>query len=417
MKSFRARILFAGSIAILIGSFLLFYSMYRVSNLNGLIVKDKVFFIPLTKEVTELNGLFQSYQLNINKIASEPANYTVYQIQNSPLKALIESKIDKISQMITTFYTNNPDLEAKKYLNNIEQVKKSFKDYNVAIVAIVQGLKVEDVNKNQEFAFVNIDKFYNIVKDADASVSTSINSIIASLDDSITTGSKDTSLRLGIVVKFLFFIWIIDVAFIFWMFIYIKKISSYIAKVASSVAKIDKNEFDIKDVTDSIPILSEKELFELGDKVTSLARNIYEGTNGFRNRISYVETDNTRQKIIANYTTAILNSMDTAVMVTDNLLKVSFVNAEFEKLWKVKNTSMVDVEIADLPFVRVVEGWHDSLSKIMLSDGKKDLISFSGEFRVSTKAKRNLELHIMPLRDQNPTRDMLGTVTIIRELA
>lgn len=416
MKSFRGRILFAGSIAVLIGSFLLFYSIYRVSSLDDLMVKDKVFFIPLTKELTELNGLYQSYEMNINKIASEPANYSVYQIQNSPLKALIEAKIDRISQMMNTFYAKNPHLDSKQYLDNMEQLKKSFKDYNVAIVAIVQGLKNEDFSKNQEFAFVNIDKFYNIVKDADTSVSSAINSIITLLDDSVTIGSKNTSLHLGIVVKFLFFIWIIDVAFIVWMFIYSRKISSYISKVSNAVAKIDKHEFDLNDVT-NLPIIVEKELFELGDIVTKLAKNIHDGTSGYRDRISYVETDNTRQKIIATYTTSILNSMNVPVMVTDNLLKVSFVNAEFEKLWKVKKTNMVDVEIADLPFVRVVEGWHDSLSKIMLSDGKKDLISFNGEFRVSTKAKRKLELHIMPLRDQNPTRDILGTVTIIRELA
>lgn len=416
MKSFRGRILFAGTIAVLIGSFLLFYSIYRVSSLDDLMIKDKVFFIPLTKEITELNGLYQSYEMNINKIASEPANYSVYQIQNSPLKALIEAKIDRILQMMNTFYAKNPHLDSKQYLDNMEQLKKSFKDYNVAIVAIVQGLKNEDFSKNQEFAFVNIDKFYSIVKDADTSVSSAINSIITLLDDSVTIGSKNTSLHLGIVVKFLLFIWIIDVAFIVWMFIYGRKVTSYITKVSNAVAKIDKHEFDVNDAT-NIPIRGEKELFELGDKVSKLAKNIHDGTSGYRDRISYVETDNTRQKIIATYTTSILNSMNVPVMVTDNLLKVSFVNAEFEKLWKVKKANMVDVEIADLPFVRVVEGWHDSLSKIMLSDGKKDLISFNGEFRVSTKAKRKLELHIMPLRDQNPTRDILGTVTIIRELA
>ena len=200
------------------------------------------------------------------------------------------------------------------------------------------------------------------------------------------------------------------------MIMYSKKISDYIFKVANSAARIRGDQFDPDDVSNNIPIVDEAELFDLADKITKLAKTVHDDSAGYVNRISFLENDNARQKIIATYTTSILNSINVPVMVTDSMLKVSFINAEFEKMWKIKKANIVDVDVADLPFMRMVDGWKDALSKVSLGDVKKPLLSFKGEFKVSSKTKRNLELQIMPLLDHN-AKDILGTLTIVKELA
>jgi transcriptional regulator with PAS, ATPase and Fis domain len=199
------------------------------------------------------------------------------------------------------------------------------------------------------------------------------------------------------------------------MLVYSKKISNYISKVSVSTGKIKGNDFKLEDVSRGIPMYNETELFDLADKVTKLATTVHNDTSNYKDRILHLENDNAKHRVISTYTTSILNSINLPIMVTDSLLKVSFVNSEFEKLWKIKSSNVVDVDIVDLPFVRVVDGWQESLSKITRDEKKKDFITFKGEFRVSTKTKRRLEFQIMPLKDQK-AREILGSLTIVKDL-
>jgi hypothetical protein len=412
MNTFRGRVLFVGSIAILFGSILLFYSIYRVNFLDDLIEKDKKFYVPMSRDVAGLEGLFQSYQMNINKMISEPAKYSVYDIQNSPLKSQIEGKIEKISQATANFYSTVNDQESKKYADSSDTINKSFRNYNLSAMAIVEAFTTEGKESNQEF--VNINKFFTIIKDSETSIITGINSLADSMDEKIVLGSVNAHHHFNRVMAFLFILWAIYIGAMLAMIIYSKKVSSYLFKISGAMAKIKSGQFDPEEISNSIPLVDEAELFELADKVTRLAKTVHEESTGYRDRISYLENDNARQKIIATYTTSMINSINVAVMVTDSLLKVSFVNAEFERLWKIKKTSVVDVEITDLPFIRMVDGWKDALSKVILGDGKKSLMTFNGEYKVSSKAKKELEFQIMPLREQN-AKDILGTLTIVRE--
>ncbi|MCX6112436.1 MAG: hypothetical protein NTY22_04015 [Proteobacteria bacterium] len=412
MNTFRGRILFAGIIAILIGSILLFYSIYRVSILNSLTEEDKSFYMPVAREVAGLGGLFQSHQFNINKIISEPARYNIYDIQNNPLKDQIETEIEKISRVVVNFYSKSQDQDIKKYLDNIDSINKSFRDYNLAAIAIIQAFASE--NKQKDQGAISVEKFFTIIKDSEASISTSINVLADSFDEKITLGSVNIHHYFNTVIWLLFIIWVLDIVFIVWMLVYSGKVSNYLLSVSDSVSKIKGDQFNPEDISNSIPIYDENDLFELANKVTRLAKSVHEDTSGYKDRISYLENDNTRQKIIATYTTSILNSINVAVMVTDSLLKVSFINAEFEKMWKMKKNSVVDVDIMDLPFIKLIDDWKEALSKTNIGDSKKDMITFKGEFKISSKTKRNLEFQIMPLKD-NSSRDIIGTMTIVRE--
>ena len=216
-------------------------------------------------------------------------------------------------------------------------------------------------------------------------------------------------------MKLLFVLWVLDIVFIIGMVVYSKKVSNYIFMVTDCVSKIKDDQFTPDDISNNIPIHDEIELFELADKITHLAKTIHDDSSGYKDRIHYLEGDNTKHKIVSAYMSSIFNSIDVAVMSTDSLLKVSFVNAEFERLWKMKRSSVVDTDVADLPFIKMIKGWSDALSKTVMGDNKKEIITFKGEFKISTKTKRNLEFHVMPLKDQN-TRDILGSLTVIREL-
>jgi len=413
MSTFRGRVLFAGIIAILMGSVLLFYSIYQVSILDNLTEKDKSFYVPISREVAALGGLFQSYRLNINKIVSEPTKYSTYEIQNSPLKSQIDMELEKISQTIVNFYSKDQEQETKKYLDNVDTISKLFRDYNVAAMAVVQALAQENQRKGQES--VDVDKFVSIVKDSDSAILSSINGLTDTLDERVTLGSINTHRYFDIVMKLLFILWVLDIVFIIGMVVYSKKVSNYIFMITDCVSKIKDDQFSPEDISNNIPIHDEAELFELADKVTHLAKTIHDNASGYKDRIHYLEGDNNKHKIIAAYMSSIFNSVDMAVMTTDSLLKVSFVNGEFERLWKMKRASLVDTDIAALPFIKTISGWGNALSKTVMGNNKKDIITFKGEFKTSTKSKRNLEFHVMPLKDQN-TRDILGSLTVIREL-
>ena len=413
MSTFRGRVLFAGIIAILMGSILLFYSIYKVSILDKLTDNDKSFYVPVSREVASLGGLFQSYRFNINKIVSEPSKYSVYDIQNSPLKSQIEMELEKISQTIVNFYSKDQEQETKKYLDSVDAITKSFRDYNVAAIAVEQAFSQESQKKGQDMA--NVDKFVSIIKDSENAILNSINGLTDSLDEKVTLGSINTHRYFDTVMKLLFVLWVLDIVFIIGMILYTKKVSNYIFMVTDCVSKIKEDSFTPDEISNNIPIHDEVELFELADKVTRLAKTIHDDSSGYKDRIHYLEGDNTTHRIVSTYMSSIFNSMNVAVMATDSLLKVSFVNSDFERLWKMKRSSVVDNDVADLLFIKTIKGWSDALSKTVMGDNKKDAITFKGEFKISTKTKRNLEFHVMPLRDQN-TRDILGSLTVIREL-
>ncbi len=391
----------------------MFYSIYRVSHIDSLVEQDKRFFIPANKELSYLEALFASYQLETNKMMSQPAKYDPYDIQNNPLKVQIDEKLELLSRMIYSFSSRYNMEDFAKNLDLIENISKSFRNYNVSATAIVEAFSKEARSDNQ--GFLNISEFVSIIRKSEDSIIRDINSLSHDWSQKIVLGSKSLARQFNSMTVILTILWIVLLLSMVLFAWYGKNLSDKIMAAAQALSKLLSGRYSPSDLISRLPNASDLEIFELLDGVSKLSKSISDDAEGFRNRINFLENDNARNKVVATYTSAILNSLDVAILVTDDLLRVSFVNESFEKIWKIKRSSVIDAELVDLPFVRMVEGWKDALSKVVLSETRDVGFNFKGEFKVSTKTKKKLEFKIMPLKSSSG-KELLGTVSIMREI-
>jgi hypothetical protein len=110
-----------------------------------------------------------------------------------------------------------------------------------------------------------------------------------------------------------------------------------------------------------------------------------------------------------------MNSLHDGVMITNDILKVSFVNLAFEKMWRVKRTTLLDKDAKELALINSVKGWKESLSKTLYSGvNSTKVVSIDVESKGSDKSSnKKLKMYIMPLKDLN-AKEVTGTITIIK---
>lgn len=413
MGTFKGRFFLIAFISFLLCSVFLFYSIYRVSHIDDLVEQDKRFFIPASKELSYLEALFSSYQLETNKMISQPAKYDPYDIQNNPLKVQIDEKLELLSRMVYSFSSRYNVEDAAKHMDLLENISKSFRNYNVSATAVVEAFSKEDRSDNQ--GFINISEFVSIIRKSEDSIVRDLNSLSYDWGQKIVLGTKSLAKQFNSMTVILTILWIVLLLSLVLFAWYGRSLSDKVMAAAGALSKLISGRYSPNDLISRLPNAGDLETFELLDGVSKLSKSINDDAEGFRNRINFLENDNARNKVVATYTSAILNSLDTAILVTDDLLRVSFVNESFEKIWKIKRSSVIDAELVDLPFVRMVEGWKEALLKVVLSDTKDVEFNFKGEFKVSTKTKKKLEFKIMPLKTSSG-KERLGTVSIMREI-
>ena len=414
MGTLKGKFFLIAFVSFLLCSMFLFYSIYRILHIDDLVEHDKRFFIPATKELSYLEALFQSYQLEINKMISQPAKYDPYDIQNNPLKSQIDEKIELMSRMTYSFSSRYDIDDAGKYMEMFDNISKSFRNYNISATAILSAFSKDNRSNNQ--GFLNISEFVSIIRKSEDGILLDINNLSYDWSQKVILGTTSLAKQFDSMTMILSILWILIAAVLIFFTLCARNLSSKIMAAASTVSKLRSGKFSPDDLVDHLPTSNDIEVFELLDGLSKLSNSVYDEAEGFRNRVNFLENENARNKVVATYTSAILNSIDTAILVTDDLLRISFVNEEFEKIWKIKRASVIDTEVVDLPFVRMVDGWKEALSKVVLSDAKRAEVSFKGEFKVSTKTKKKLDFKIMPLKSKSG-KDILGTVSIMREIA
>jgi signal transduction histidine kinase len=193
------------------------------------------------------------------------------------------------------------------------------------------------------------------------------------------------------------------------LYVYVSRVSNFVKAVNTSLEDIRDGHYNAEEISQNIPFASETEFFELADKVTRLSSLIYNDVTLNKENVKKLEDEVLRLKNITTYTTSILNSLDSGIMVTDSLLRVSFVNYEFEKFWRIKRSSVVDTVVEDLPFIRLIDGWKDALKS-----GKP--CYFKSKYKLTGKKSKEVDFCVMPLKDANG-KDSIGTITLTKPSA
>jgi len=395
MSSFRRKILTLGATLLVMSALVSFYSYYKMNSIYGLIERNKVFEIPFSAALSELKANYESYRFEVNKIVSAPTSYSSYDVKSSIFKTQTETQLLKVKDMAEKY---------EAYSKELDEANKNFKNYVVSAAAIVDAFSSSaDMDSQKES---NIKSFSEIMKTSDAAFTNTLLQLDSDVSQNMVLGTSAVHkyfASAGFWVWTLFILMLISFAALFF---YVSKVSNFVKAVNASLEDIRDGHYDADQIAENIPLVSEMEFFELADKVTRLSSLIYNDMTLNKDKIGNLEDEVVRLRTISSYTTAILNSIDSGIMVTDSLLKVSFVNYEFEKFWRVKKSSVIDTGVEDLPFIRLIEGWKDALKT-----GKT--CYFKSKYKLPGKKSKEMDFCVMPLKDSNG-KETIGTITLTR---
>lgn len=374
------------------------YSYYKLNSIYSLIERNKLFEIPFSQSLSELKANFESYRFEVNKIVSAPTSYSSEDIKNSIFKTQTENQILKIQRMAANY---------DMYSQKVGEADKAFKNYVIAAAAIVDAFSSSaDMDSQRE---ENIKSFSEIMKNNDAAFTTALSDLDNQVQQNMVLGTtvvRSYFSNAGFWILMLFIFMFLSFCA---LYIYVSRVSNFVKAVNTSLEDIRDGHYNAEEISQNIPFASEMEFFELADKVTRLSSLIYNDVTLNKENISKLENEVLKLKTVTTYTTAILNSLDMGIMVTDSLLKVSFVNYEFEKFWRIKRSHVVDTVVEDLPFIRLIDGWKDAL--------KSDKTScFKSKYKLAGKKSKDVDFCVMPLKDTNG-KGSIGTITITRPSA
>jgi hypothetical protein len=395
VNSFKRKIILIGSVLLVLSALVSSYSYYKLNSIYGLIERNKIFEIPFSQSLSELKANFESYRFEVNKIVSAPTTYSAEDIKNSIFKTQTENQILKIQRMAANY---------DMYSQKVEEADKAFKNYVVAAAAIVDAFSSSaDMDSQKE---ENIKSFSEIMKNNDAAFTTALSELDNQVQQNMVLGTtvvRSYFANAGFWILMLFIFMFLSFCA---LYIYVSRVSNFVKAVNTSLEDIRDGHYNAEEISQNIPFASEMEFFELADKVTRLSSLIYNDVTLNKENISKLENEVLKLKTVTTYTTAILNSLDMGIMVTDSLLKVSFVNYEFEKFWRIKRNHVVDTVVEDLPFIRLIDGWKDALKS-----GKTSC--FKSKYKLAGKKSKDVDFCVMPLKDANG-KASIGTITITR---
>ena len=398
MKSFRKKILLISAVLLTLSALVSFYSYYKLNSIYGVIERNKIFEIPFSQSLSGLKANFDSYRFEVNKIVSAPTSYTSDDIKNSIFKIQTEAQISKLQKMSEAY----PD-----YSSKIDEANKAFKNYFVAAAAIVDAFSASTDMDNQKETTIN--SFSQIMKDNEAAFTSTLENLDTTVGKNMILGSSAVRSYFSSAG---FWVWSLFILMVFSfgaLCFYVTRVSNFIKAVNTSLEDIRDGHYHPEEISDNIPLTSDVEFFELADKVTRISSLIHNDLTLNKETVKNLEDDILRLRTITTYTTSILNSLDSGIMVTDNLLKVSFINQEFEKFWRVKRSSVVDSGVEDLPFIRLIDGWKDALKS-----GKINY--FTSTYKMTGKKSKDVNFCVMPLKDSTG-QTSIGTITLTKPSA
>jgi len=405
MKSFIRKQLILGVVFLLLVSLFIGYISHQLNKTQAYMLGTPQCYYQVSDQTSFIEGLLNAYEFDVNGMIANPRSFVPSDVDNNPLRKTIEERLESLvvnSKSCETAYD--------AIGSDLDRLKKSLRDIAVATTGLIEAFSSKDP-KNQ--TLINVGNFTGIIQSSQVSATNYTSQIKKTLASKTSMGTKKqffTESRFALLV-------LMFVCIVFCAILVIKSymVSRFILGTKKAVLKINKDGFSAKDVSSSISTPKDAELFELYDSVTSIATMIENEFGEQKRKIYVLDDDLSRHKVISTYTTGIINALQDGIMVTDDLLKVSFINASFEKFWRVKRTSVIDQDAKELPFIRLVDGWKDGLSKALYSSlsGAK-FVTFEGEYRLSEKATaQKVTFYILPLKDERG-KNIIGTVTVTR---
>ncbi len=405
MKSFIRKQLILGVAFLLLVLLFIGYTSHQLNKTQKGLLGVPQCYGQISDQTNFIEGLLNAYEYDVNGMIANPRSFSVSDVENNPLRKTIEERLESLvvdSKYCATAYD--------AIGSDLDRLKKSLRDLSVATAGLIEAFSSKDP-KNQ--TLINVGNFTGIIQSSQVSATNYTSEIKKELADKTSVGTKKqffTQFRFALLALTFFCI-------VFCAILIIKsyRVSRFILSIKNAVRKIKKEGFSANDISSSISAPKDAELFELYDSVTSVATMVENEFGDKKRKIYGLEDDLSRHKVISTYTTAIINALQDGIMVTDDLLKVSFINASFEKFWRVKRNSVIDQDAKDLPFIRLVDGWKDGLSKALYSNlSVPKLITFEAEYRLSEKnATQKVMFYILPLKDERG-KNIIGTVTVTR---
>ncbi|MFH1223711.1 MAG: hypothetical protein V1647_05155, partial [Pseudomonadota bacterium] len=384
MNTFRGKIRIFGSVFIFTVAALCLYLLYQVSYVGGINAQKKADYVLAIKDISAVKSYFEAYQFEVNKMISEPSKYSASGLSGTPLRKTVEIKLDAIGD---------------------DELKRIFKNYNVSAEAVLGVFADQSKVQNIE----GINNFVEMLKVSSEGFSAQTDKMSAALETAINTSASDFDKNMSGMAMAVFIIAALCVAFVMLCFFYFRRSSIFIRKVSNAVLRMQNLNFNKSDISDAVPFINDEALFELSDRVTSLAGIVSDNMSWLKGHAKSLEDDAERGKLVATYMSSIMNSVDIGIMVTDNLLKVSFINSEFEKFWRIKRARIVDMDVDDLPFMRLVKGWKEALEKT-LRIGSTNVVT-AGD---SKSRKSKALFSVAPLKSSDG-KDVIGTITVMQK--
>ncbi len=405
MKSFVRKQIIWGAVFLFFASIFIAYTAYELNRTQSVIFGVPPCYNELLEESNFIGGLFNAYEYEVNKMIASPRSYSTSDIENNPLARRISEKTASI-MMNSRSCAGAYDAIGSE----LELLSKSLRDINLATGGLIEAFSSSDP-RNQDL--LNVGSFTNIIQSAQLTITDNISQIKKVLASKNPLGSNKQLFEVS--RAFLLILMLTCILFCVVILVKSYRVSRYLLRLKEVLFKIKRGEVNTKELMSYVGDPVDSELFELYDSVSGISMMVEDYTKEQKERTYNLNDELSRYKVISTYTTSIINSLSDGVMVTDDILKVSFVNASFEKFWRVKRTSIIDQDAKELPFIRLVKGWKEALSKVLYSgvSGSK-AISFEAEYRLSEKTSaKKVKFYILPLKDSQG-KEIIGTVTLTR---
>lgn len=405
MRSFIRKQIIWSSVFLFVTVMLIGLTAYELNRVRNTFMGKPQCYRQVLDQASVLEGLLLSYELDINRMISSPRSYLPAEVETNPLRLRIEEKLENMDSMSKTC-----EGSYEQMLGYLELIRKDIRDIDVSSAGLIEAFSSMD-NRNQ--TLFNVGNFTAIIQNSQLMALRHTAEFKTFLSPKTAT-EKEGSPFLGARM----YLWVLIVISIVFCLLLLSKsynVSRYILKLNKAVFAMRDNDFSSKEISTEMVPSQDSELFELYDAVSSIAIRVDSELKEAKGRIYDLDDELSRHKAVSSYTTAIINSLSDGIMVTNDILKVSFVNSAFEKFWRIKRSSIIDQDAKELPFIRLIKGWKEGLSKALYSSlNSTKIISLEAEYKLSEKgSSKKVSLYIIPLKDALG-KEIIGTVTVTR---
>ncbi len=372
--------------------------------------EDQFFVLPtchyqVLEDVSSLEGGMDAYEISINQIILAPNSVLPIEVKNDPLKLRLEANLDSSIKDARSCFSEDMSI-----IEDLELIKKGLFDVEGSAAELVEAFSMAGPRGNVN---IDIEDFSSRIQESQRSIAANIQKIKDKLHSSLPQDNKQSSLT-GVRM----FLLVLIMLFIVYGFIVLSKsyrVSRYLLRLNGAIFRMRDNDFSSKEISTELNPVNDSELFELYDAVSSTAIKMDTELMDAKKNLDVLGDELSRYKAVSKYMTDIMNSLHDGIMITNDILKVSFVNLAFEKMWRVKRTTLLDKDAKELALINSVKGWKEALSKTLYAGvNSAKVVSIDVESKGSDKSSnKKLKMYIMPLKDLN-AKEVTGTITIIK---